>query len=106
LSESYVYGKKCQIGLAVGFLSFLHNNNAMVITGAIMMVLGSKVSAFLDSVLVQDYTSGNISPIDARPYQVYGIFSPFYALIVFITYSMLGLGLLVWAGTGTGWSKP
>jgi len=56
-------------------------------------------------VLVQDYTSGNISPMDARPYQVYGIFTPFYALIVFVTYSMLGLGLLVWAGTGTGWSK-
>jgi hypothetical protein len=46
-----------------------------------------------------DYTSGNISPMDACPY-------PVYAQIVFIIIAMLGLGLLVWAGTGTGWSKP
>jgi hypothetical protein len=53
-----------------------------------------------------DYTSGNISPMDACPYPVYGIISPLYAQIVFIIIAMLGLGLLVWAGTGTGWSKP
>ena len=40
-----------------------------------------------------DYTSGNISPMDARPYPVYGIISPLYAQIVFIIIAMLGLGL-------------
>ena len=98
--------RNVKVGLAVAFLSFLHNNMAMVITGAIMMVLGTIVSALLGSVLVQDYTSGNISPMDARPYPVYGIISPLYAQIVFIIIAMLGLGLLVWAVTGTGWSKP
>ncbi len=63
-------------GLAVGFLSSLHNNKAMMITGAIMLVVGAVVSAFLGSLLVQDYTSGNISPMDARPYPIYGIISP------------------------------
>ncbi|HTH23233.1 MAG TPA: hypothetical protein VL854_13525 [Nitrososphaeraceae archaeon] len=98
--------RNIKAGLAVGFLSFLHNNKAMMITGAIMMVVGVVVSAFLGSVLVQDYTSGNISPMDARPYPVYGIISPLYAEIAFIMIAVLGLGLLVWAVTGTGWAKP
>jgi hypothetical protein len=42
--------------LAVGFLSFLHNNKAMMITGATMMVLGTIVSELLGSMFVQDYT--------------------------------------------------
>jgi predicted Na+-dependent transporter len=48
--------RNVKVGLAVAFLIFLHNNKAMMITGAIMMVLGIIVSAFLGSVLVQDYT--------------------------------------------------
>ena len=48
--------RNVKVGLAVAFLSFLHNNMAMVITGAIMMVIGIIVFAFLGSVLVQDYT--------------------------------------------------
>lgn len=76
--------RNVKAGLAVGFLSFLHNNKALMITGAIMMVRGNIVSAFLGSVLVQDYTSSNISPMDVRSYPVYGIISPLYAQIVFI----------------------
>jgi len=40
-----------------------------------------------------DYTSGNISTMDARPHPVYGIISRLYAQIVFIIIAMLGLGL-------------
>ena len=58
-------------------------------------------SAYLASVLVQDYTSGNISPLDARPYPVYGIISPLYTQIAFIVIAMIVLGLLVWCVTGT-----
>ncbi|CAN5559526.1 hypothetical protein BH18THE2_BH18THE2_18110 [soil metagenome] len=98
--------RNVKAGLAIGFLSFLHNNKALMITGAIMMVVGGVVSTFLGLMIVQDYTSGNISPMDARPFPVYGIISPLYAQIVFIIMAMLGLGLLVWAVTGTGWAKP
>jgi len=98
--------RNIKAGQAVGFLSFLHNNKAMMITGTIMLVVGVVVSAFLGSVLVHDYTSGNISPMDSRPYPVYGIISPLYAQIVFIIIAVLGLGLVVWAVTGTGWAKP
>ena len=38
-------------GFALEFLSFLHNNKAMMITGAIMMVLGTIVSELLGSML-------------------------------------------------------
>ena len=43
-------------GFALEFLSFLHNNKAMMLTGAIMMVLGTIVSELLGSMFVQDYT--------------------------------------------------
>ena len=58
-------------------------------------------STYLASVSVLDYTSGNISPLDARPYPVYGIISPLYTQIAFIVIAMIVLGLLVWCVTGT-----
>jgi hypothetical protein len=98
--------RNVKAGIALGFLSFLHNNKAMMIAGIIMMVVGAVVSTFLGLVLVQDYTSGNISPMDARPYPVYGIISPLYTQIVFIIIAILGLGLVAWALSGTGLGKP
>jgi hypothetical protein len=92
-------------GIALGFHSFLHNNKAIMIVGIIMMVIGAVVSTFLGQVLVRDYTSGNISPMDARPYPVYGIISPLYTQIVFIIITILGLGLVAWAISGTGLGK-
>jgi hypothetical protein len=97
--------RNVKAGIALGFLSFLHNDKAILIAGAIMMVVGGVVSTFLGLVLVQDYTSGNISPLDARPYPVYGIISPLYAQIVFIIIAVLGLGLVAWSISGTGLSK-
>ena len=97
--------RNIKAGVGLGFLSFLHNNKAMMIAGAIMTIVGAVVSAYLGSVLVQDYTSGNISPLDARPYPVYGIISPLYTQIVFIIIAILGLGLFAWAISGTGLGK-
>ena len=78
-----------------------------MITGAIMMVVGVVVSAFLGSVFGTKLPAwGDVRPMDARPYPVYGIISPLYAEIAFIMIAVLGLGLLVWAVTGTGWAKP
>jgi hypothetical protein len=93
-------------GIGLGFLSFLHNRKATIITGAIMMVVGAVVSAFLGSVLIQDYTTGNINPTEGRPYPAYGIISPLYTQIVFIIIAIIGLGLLVWSVTGTRWARP
>jgi hypothetical protein len=91
-------------GIAIGFLNFLHSNKVMIVAGAIMLVVGAIVSAYLGSVLVHDYTSGNISPLDARP--VYRIISPLQAQIAFIIIAIIGLGLLVWGIGGTNWAKP
>ena len=97
--------RNVKAGIALGFLSFLHNDKAILIAGAIMMVVGGVVSTFLGLVLVEDYTSGNISPLDARPYPVYGIISPLYTQIVFIIIAVLGLGLVAWSISGTGLGK-
>ena len=98
--------RNIRAGVAVGFLSFFHNNKAIMMAGATMLIVGVVISAYLGSVLVHDYTSGNVSPLDARPYPVYGIISPLYEQIAFIVIAIIGLGLLVWGVSGTNWSKP
>jgi hypothetical protein len=97
--------RNVKAGIALGFLSFLRNDKSILIASAIMMVVGGVVSTFLGLVLVRDYTSGNISPLDARPYPVYGIISPLYTQIVFIIIAVLGLGLVAWSISGTGLRK-
>lgn len=97
--------RNVKAGVAIGFLSFLHNDKAIFIAGIIMMVVGGVVSTYLGLVLVRDYTSGNISPLDARPYPVYGIISPLYMQIAFIIIAVLGLGLVAWSISGTGLKK-
>jgi hypothetical protein len=97
--------RNVKAGVAVGFLSFLHNDKAIFIVGIIMMVVGGVVSTYLGLVLVRDYTSGNISPLDARPYPVYGIISPLYTQIAFIIIAVLGLGLVAWSISGSGLKK-
>jgi hypothetical protein len=71
--------RNIKAGIGIGFLNFLRRNKVMIVAGAIMLVVGTIVSVYLGSVLVHDYTSSNISPLDARPYPVYGIISPLYA---------------------------
>ena len=82
-------------------ISKLHNKNiAMMIAGAIMLVVGTIVSAYLGSVFVHDYASA------AHPYPGYGIISPLETQIVFIFIAITGLGLIVWGLGGTQWAKP
>ena len=81
-------------------ISKLHNNIAMMIAGAIMLVVGTIVSAYLGSVFVHDYTSA------AHPYPGYGIISPLYTQIAFIFIAITWLGLIVWGLSGTQWAKP
>jgi hypothetical protein len=83
-----------------GRISKLHNNIAMMIAGAIMLVVGTIVSAYLGSVFVHDYTSA------AHPYPGYGIISPLDTQIAFIFIAITGLGLIVWGLGGTAWAKP
>jgi hypothetical protein len=97
--------RNVKAGIALGFLSLLHSDRAILIVGVIMMVIGGAVSTYLGLVLVEDYTSGNISPLDARPYPVYGIISPLYMQIAFIIIAVLGLGLVAWSISGTGLRK-
>ena len=93
-------------GIALAFLSFLHNKKAMIITGAILIGIGAAGAISLGPMLIQDYATGNIDPTTGRPYPVFGIISPLYAQIAFIVVAIVGLGLLVWYATSTKWAKP
>lgn len=82
-------------------ISKLYNkNNVMMIAGAIMLVVGTMVSAYLGSVFVHDYASA------AHPYPGYGIISPLDTQIASIFIAITGLGLIVWGLGGTQWAKP
>ena len=81
-------------------ISKLNKNNAMMIAGTIMLVVGTMVYAYLGSVFVHDYT------LAAHPYPGYGIISPLETQIVFIFIAITGLGLIVWGLGGTQWAKP
>jgi MFS family permease len=93
-------------GIALAFLSFLHNKKAMIITGAILIGIGAAGAISLGPMLIQDYATGNIDPTTGRPFPVFGIISPLYAQIAFIVVAIVGLGLLVWYATSTRWAKP
>jgi hypothetical protein len=78
----------------------LNKSIAMMIIGAIMLVVGTVVSAYLGSVFVHDYNSA------AHPYPGYGIISPLDTQIASIFIAITGLGLIVWGLGGTQWAKP
>jgi hypothetical protein len=98
--------RNAKAGIALAFLSFLHNKKAMIITGAILISIGAAGAISLGPMLIQDYATGNIDPTTARPYPVFGIISPLYAQIAFIGVAIVGLGLLVWYAASTRWAKP
>ena len=81
------------------FSSLRNKNKAMMIAGAITLVVGTIVSAYLGSVFVHDYASA------AHPYPGYGIISPLETQIVFIFIAITGLGLIVWGLSGTQWAN-
>ena len=98
--------RNAKAGIALAFLTFLRNKKAMIITGAVLIGIGAIGAISLGPILIQDYVTHNIDPTTARPYPIFGVISPLYAQIVFIGVAILGLGLLVWYATGTGWAKP
>jgi hypothetical protein len=98
--------RNAKAGIALAFLSFLHNKKAMIITGAILISIGAAGAISLGPMLIQDYATGNVDPTTARPYPVFGIISPLYAQIAFIGVAIVGLGLLVWYATSTRWARP
>ena len=48
--------RNVRAGVAIGFLSFLHNDKAMLIVGIIMMVVGGVVSTFLGLMIWDEIT--------------------------------------------------
>jgi hypothetical protein len=98
--------RNAKAGLALGFLSFLHNRNAMIIVGAALIGIGAAGAISMGPMLIQDYATGNINATTGRPYPVFGIVSPIYIQIMFIGIAIIGLVLLVWYAAGTRRPKP
>lgn len=98
--------RDAKAGLALGFLSFLHNRKAMVIVGAVLMGIGVAGAISIGPMIIQDYVTGNINSTIGRPYPIFGVVSPIYLQITFIFIAIIGLVILVWYATGTRRSKP
>jgi hypothetical protein len=99
--------RNVRAGITLGMLSFLHNKKAMIVVGSILIAIGAIGAISIGSIVVQDYATGNINSTEGRPYPIYGgIISPYYAQVAFVFVAIGGLGLLIYAATGTRWAKP
>jgi hypothetical protein len=47
-------------GIAIGFLSILHNKEAMIVIGAFLIVIGAVSAICIAYLVVQDYATGKI----------------------------------------------
>jgi hypothetical protein len=93
--------RDAKAGLALGFMSFLHNKKAMIIVGAVLIGVGAAGAISIGSILVQDYTTGNIDSTTGRPSPVLGMISPIHVQIMFIGIAIVGLALLAWYASGS-----
>jgi MFS family permease len=98
--------RNAKAGLALGFLSFLHNKKAMVLVGALLIGIGMAGAISIGPMIIQDYVTGNINSTIGRPYPIFGVVSPIHLQITFVGIAIIGLAILVWYATGTRRSKP
>jgi MFS family permease len=93
--------RDAKAGLVLGFISFLHNRRAMIIVGAVLIGVGAAGAISIGSILIQDYTTGNIDATTGRPYPILGIISLIHVQIIFIGIAIAGLALVAWYASGS-----
>jgi hypothetical protein len=93
--------KDAKAGLAIGFMSFLHNRKAMIIVGAVLIGVGAAGAISIGPILIQDYTAGNIDATTGRPSPILGIISLIHVQIIFIGIAFAGLALVAWYASGS-----
>ena len=85
--------------LGAGLAAFNIKKRLLIISGAIMLAIGIIGSISFGSIVINEAAQQQLNPTTQRPNNIYGIISPLYAEIAFMTIGVVGFSLLVLGAT-------
>ena len=80
--------------VGAGLAAFTMKKRLLIISGAIMLVIGFIGSMSFGSIVIDEAANQELNPTTQRPNPIYGI-SPLYAEMTFIIICVVGFSLLV-----------
>jgi hypothetical protein len=81
--------------LGAGLAALTVKKRLLIISGAIMLAIGIIGSISFGSIVINEAAQQQLNPTTQRPNNIYGIISPLYAEIAFMTIGVVGFSLLV-----------
>ena len=81
--------------LGAGLAASTVKKRLLIISGAIMLAIGIIGSISFGSIVINEAAQQQLNPTTQRPNNIYGIISPLYAEIAFMTIGVVGFSLLV-----------
>jgi heme O synthase-like polyprenyltransferase len=85
--------------LGAGLAASTVKKRLLIISGAIMLAIGIIGSISFGSIVINEAAQQQLNPTTQRPNNIYGIISPLYAEIAFMTIGVVGFSLLVFGVT-------
>lgn len=85
--------------VGAGLAAFTMKKRLLIISGAIMLAIGFIGSMSFGSIVIEEAANQELNPTTQRPNPIYGIISPLYAELTFITICVVGFSLLVFGVT-------
>jgi hypothetical protein len=81
--------------LGAGLAALTVKKRLLIISGAIMLAIGIIGSISFGSIVINEAAQQQLNPTTQRPNNIYGVISPLYAEIAFMTIGVVGFSLLV-----------
>jgi heme O synthase-like polyprenyltransferase len=85
--------------LGAGLAALTVKKRLLIISGAIMLAIGIIGSISFGSIVINEAAQQQLNSTTQRPNNIYGIISPLYAEIAFMTIGVVGFSLLVFGVT-------
>jgi hypothetical protein len=85
--------------LGAGLAASTVKKRLLIISGAIMLAIGIIGSISFGSIVINEAAQQQLNSTTQRPNNIYGIISPLYAEIAFMTIGVVGFSLLVLGAT-------
>jgi hypothetical protein len=85
--------------LGAGLAASTVKKRLLIISGAIMLAIGIIGSISFGSIVINEAAQQQLNPTTQRPNNIYGVISPLYAEIAFMTIGVVGFSRLVLGAT-------
>ena len=90
---------KKEAALGAVMVAYTMKKRLLIISGAIMLAIGFMGAIPFGSIVINDAEQQELNPTTQRPEPIFfGLISPLYAEMVFITIGVIGFSLLVLGG--------